>query len=71
MSLKIDREYNDFKVTFTGLHYSILVKEDQIPEVITHYFNTKDHNRKTCIVCKNLDRKLEGHSSAKTTKKYS
>lgn len=49
--LKIEREYNRFKVTFVGQRFTIKVTESQLQNVVAHYYVLDSHVISTCPVC--------------------
>lgn len=61
MSIKIERAYNDYKVVFEGQRNSIVVKEDEISNVVAHYYALKSHNPDICPVCKRAMERANKH----------
>jgi hypothetical protein len=57
MAVKIELNYNRFKVTFEGLRYSISVPKEQLMNTIAHYYVMKEHDKSTCPVYADLEKK--------------
>ena len=45
------------KVTFVGQRFSIEIHEHQLLNVVAHYYLRRNHDEKTCPVCKKLQKK--------------
>lgn len=66
--IKIEREYNRFKVNFVGTRSPIRCTEAELLNVVAHYYQLESHISRDCVVCRSLEKKIKKHLDKKENK---
>lgn len=57
--IKIEREYNRFKVNFVGTRSPIRCTDKELLNVVAHYYQIESHDSNTCLVCEKIKKENE------------